>query len=112
MVAACSPETPIVMIVALEHLCFAACIVESVQQITQRTVDQVFIANQLGVVVPSDSDAAGLKERGVTNVRTDNDPRMWGIEPRDQEITRVSGTRRGSACMQSPSHIDVPGLGV
>ncbi len=74
------------MTVAKEHLCFAACVEIAVEQLGGPVVDQVVVANQLGVTVPSELDASQLIARGVTKIRVDPDPRTWGIEPDAQRL--------------------------
>lgn len=69
------------MTIALEYLCFAACVQTAVQELTGREVDQVWIANQLGISVSPAFDASELTGRGVTNIRRDPDPHSWGISP-------------------------------
>jgi len=68
------------MTVAWEHLCFAACVEIAAEQLGGPAVDQVSIANQLGVTVPSSADASELTAHGVTKINIDPEPRTWGIE--------------------------------
>jgi hypothetical protein len=67
--------------VAFEYLCFAACIQTAVRELVGREVDQVWIANQLGISVSPTLDTSDLTARGVTNIRRDSSPHNWGISP-------------------------------
>ena len=67
--------------VAFEYLCFAACIQTAVHELIGSEVDQVWIANQLGISVSPTFDTSDLIARGVTNVRRDSNPHNWGINP-------------------------------
>jgi hypothetical protein len=67
------------MVVAKEHLCLAACLEIAAKRLGITVVDQVAIANLVGVTVPSESDASTLANDGVTQVNIDPDPRNWGI---------------------------------
>jgi hypothetical protein len=68
------PELGLVTI-ALEYLCFAACVQTALRELTSNEVDQVWIANQLGISVSPAFDVS------VTNIRRDPDPHRWGISP-------------------------------
>ena len=69
------------MTVAFEYLCFAACVQTAIYELTGSEVDQVWIANQLGISVSPAFDTSDLTQRGVTNIRRDSDPHSWGISP-------------------------------
>jgi hypothetical protein len=77
------------MIIAREYLCFAACVQIAAKETAGVDVDQTFIANQLGVVVPPEFASVGLVEAGITNAHRDSDPSKWGIDPRLEEVNRV-----------------------
>src|SRR5271166_5937554 len=67
------------MVVAKEHLCFAACLEIAANQLGITALDQVVIANLVGVKVPSESDASALAQIGVKHASIDLDPRYWGM---------------------------------
>jgi hypothetical protein len=72
--------------ISQQHLCFAACLQIAVQETTGAVLDQVAIANHLGVVLPVGFDPSELVGQGVTNIRFESDPNAWGIEPVVAEI--------------------------
>jgi len=81
------------MTVAKEHLCFAACVEVAAKQLGAH-LDQVGIANQLGVTVPSEFDASALISHGVDGVAIDPEPRKWGIEPDAEKLDNFFARER------------------
>ncbi len=75
--------------IAKQYLCFAACLQIAAKETANVEIDQVLLANYLGVVLPLDFDASGLAEHGVTNIRHDSDPIHWGITPVVTDINTV-----------------------
>ena len=67
--------------ISKQYLCFAACLQIAAKETANVELDQVDIANQLGVVLPAGFDSSELVEQGVTKFRFDSDPELWGIEP-------------------------------
>jgi hypothetical protein len=66
---------------ATRHLCFAVCLQIAARETAGLELDPAVIANHLGVVLPVGSDSSALVERGVTAIRFDGDPNLWGITP-------------------------------
>jgi hypothetical protein len=80
--------------VAFEYLCFAACIQTAVRELAGSEVDQVWIANQLGIAVSPTFDTSDLSARGATNIRRDSDPHNWGISPTGlPEALKLAGVK-------------------
>jgi hypothetical protein len=76
-------------IIAKPYLCFAACCQVVVHEISGRDIDQVTIANHLGIALPTDRECSDLTEAGVINIRVDADPDRWGITPTPAEVEAV-----------------------
>jgi hypothetical protein len=72
-----------------EFLCFAGCLQFAVKETSGLEIDQAIVANQLGVVIPTDFDSSELLAIGIQTIRHDLDPRLWGIEPVVAEINKI-----------------------
>lgn len=77
------------MVIAKEHLCFAACVEIAVKHLGGPTVDQVVLAQLLGVTVPTENDASKLRNDGVTQVMIDPTPHLWGMNPHVEQLNEA-----------------------
>jgi hypothetical protein len=84
--------------IAKRYLCFAACLQIAAKEEFGVELDQVRIADHLGVVLPAGSDSSGLIESGIKNIRFDSDPRSWGITPVVAEINALLNAHGGLEC--------------
>jgi hypothetical protein len=75
--------------ISKQYLCFAACLQVAAKETANVEIDQVVIANHLGVALPIGFDCSALVEQGVTNLRFDSDSALWGIEPVIADIDRL-----------------------
>jgi hypothetical protein len=85
-------------VISRPYLCFAACCQIVLQEIAGLDVDQIEMANRLGIVLPTDRDCSDLTEAGVTNIRFDADPALWGIAPAPADVS--AALRRGSEFLE------------
>lgn len=84
--------------IAARHLCFVACLQKAARDGVGAEIDQVVIANHLGVVVPVGYDPSELADSGVQNIRFDADASAWGINPVVSEINVLLGAHSRLAC--------------
>lgn len=71
------------------YLCFAACLQLAVEETVGLTIDQIVIANRLGVTLPDTSELSELQAAGVTNIRFDSHRELCGIAPILSEINSL-----------------------
>src|SRR5271163_2098082 len=67
--------------ISKQYLCFAACLQIAAKESAGIEIDQVIIANHLGVVLPVAFDCSELLEEGLNNLRFGQDSALWGITP-------------------------------
>jgi hypothetical protein len=75
--------------IAKRYLCFAACLQIAAKDGFGLEIDQVEIADRLGVVLPEGFDASELVNCGLSNIRFASDVGSWGITPRIKEINNL-----------------------
>jgi len=75
--------------ISKQYLCFAACLQIAAKETASVEIDQVVVANHLGVVLPLGFDCSELVELGVNNIRFDSDSALWGITPVVADINTV-----------------------
>lgn len=81
------------------YLCFAACLQIAAKETAGVELDQIAIANHLGVALPVGSDCSDVFEQGLTNIRYEADAALWGITPVIGDINVVlSATVPGLKC--------------
>lgn len=82
-------------VVAKPYLCFAACLQVAIKATLGTDLDQVAIANYLGVVLPEGDDVSELLDAGVTNLTfNQGSPSLWGINPVLTEINAALKSER------------------
>jgi len=75
--------------IAKRYLCFAACLKFAAEEAFAIQVDQVAVANGLGVILPDGYNPAELTAFGITNLRFDRDANLFGIIPGIAKINAI-----------------------
>jgi hypothetical protein len=75
--------------ISKQYLCFAACLQIAAKETAGVELDQIAVANHLGVALPVGFDCSGLVEQGLTNIRYETDVALCGITPVVADINRV-----------------------
>jgi hypothetical protein len=75
--------------ISKQYLCFAACLQIAAKETASAEIDQITIANHLGVVLPVGFDFSELASQGLSNFRFDSDSALWGIEPVVADVNAV-----------------------